>query len=97
MVGSVGCSFHGRHGNTIGAYAALKANSVIATYASDGGPRNPELAFQQLLGSAIMRFAYMYVLPEPALTQCLGRTTGALRPGIATRLPAIGNILVALS
>lgn len=73
--------------------AVLKTNGVVATYASDGGPLNPELPFQQLLRSAItLRFVYMYVLPKTALTQCLSDTTaaleaGALKPRIAARLP----------
>ncbi|HLQ32292.1 MAG TPA: NADPH:quinone reductase [Chloroflexota bacterium] len=80
--------------------AVLKSNGAIATYASDGGPRNPGLPFQQLLRSGVtLRFVYMYILPDPALQQCLQDTVaalkaGALRPRIAQRF-ALGEIAAA--
>ncbi|MFI5266396.1 MAG: NADPH:quinone reductase [Chloroflexota bacterium] len=62
--------------------AVLKPNGVIATYASDGGSRGPELPFHLLLRSAVtVRWVYMYILPEAALTQCLHDTTAALETG----------------
>ncbi|HEY8693045.1 MAG TPA: NADPH:quinone reductase [Chloroflexota bacterium] len=73
--------------------AVLKPNGVIATYASDGGSRSPELPFQLLLRSAVtVRWVYMYILPEAALHQCLRDVTAALeasalRPRIGLRFP----------
>lgn len=71
--------------------AVLKPNGTIATYASDGGSRTPELPFQSLLRSALtVRWVYMYILPSAALAQCLVDTSaalesGALRPRVALK------------
>jgi NADPH2:quinone reductase len=72
--------------------AVLRANGVIAAYASEGDP-DPAIPFYPMMAGGItVRMVLVLIMPEPAVTRAASDLTalmrrGALRHRIAARLP----------
>lgn len=66
--------------------AVLKDNGVVATYASDNAP-TPELPFYpMMMKNALLRWVFMYKIPDSAVTQAFTDITAWLSAGPSEHL-----------